>query len=113
MDKQTRLCPECGKEGWLEVADTRTTPTPPAGQVEAVAEAIARASGWGCSFEQHDEISQKQILKEARAAIKASGVEHLPVLVNLIKYADGKCWPEVQAAIDAILPALPPELRRK
>lgn len=47
----------------------------------------------------------------AKAAIAASGAEHLPVLVNLIKYADGKCWPEVQAAIDAILPKLPPELR--
>jgi len=40
MDKQTRLCPECGKEGWLEVADTRTTPTPPTGQVEAVADSF-------------------------------------------------------------------------
>lgn len=38
MDKQIRQCPECGKEGWLEAANTRTTPTPPAGQVEAVAE---------------------------------------------------------------------------
>jgi hypothetical protein len=77
MDKQIRQCPECGKEGWLEAANTRTTPTPPAGQVEAVARAIYGYLGHAPS----DGGISAEYYGAATEAIKACGAEHIAGLV--------------------------------
>lgn len=84
MDKQTRLCPECGKEGWLEVADTRTTPTPPAGQIEAVADAIQSVPLYlPLGHQLQGKYSYRKEI--ALQAIKASGAEHVRGLVDYLK----------------------------
>jgi hypothetical protein len=82
MDKQIRRCPECGKDGWLEADNTRTTPTPPAGQAEAVARALAAAdplSGFAICHEGKEAWHYK--IKQAEAAIQTSGAEHIAGLV--------------------------------
>lgn len=109
MDKQIENCPFCGFDGkiWesdndhahcsnkkcemhyrilpLKFWNTRTTPTPPAGQVEAVARAICSV-GWpsvpsGLIWETLGEGKKDDLRKQAKAAIQASGAEHIAGLV--------------------------------
>lgn len=86
MDKQTRLCPECGKEGWLEVADTRTTPTPLAGQVEAVAALYAKYKAeWSdlqCPITPEEEDAYKAGANDGYHM--ASSAEHIAGLVGAL-----------------------------
>lgn len=126
MDKQTRLCPECGKEGWLEVADTRTTPTPPAGQVEAVAALYAKYKAeWSdlqCPITPEEEDAYKAGANDGYHM--ASGAEHIAgrvaALEDIIATPDRNDtqWKQgrkagIAESLAYIKEALPPELRGK
>ena len=128
MDKQTRLCPECGKEGWLEVADTRTTPTPPAGQVEAVAErkevlieavdsVMNCAAAMGIKLRTNHGTTEENAWQLANAALKASSAEHIAIVAGLLKnIIDDEFTEHLFEAKETAKQALsyiPPELRGK
>ena len=142
MDKQTRLCPECGKEGWLEVADTRTTPTPPAGKVEAVAErkevlieavdsVMNCAAAMGIKLRTNHGTTEENAWQLANAALKASSAEHIAGLVGALsdismragQIASGdykacglmaeQIGVEILYLTKDAIEALPPELRGK
>lgn len=145
MDKQN-TCQNCGERGGEfrdpsklyehEAHCHSTTPTPPAGQVEAVARAIkelAREKGRKWVGDEAieammDEVHWQACLETAAVALKASGAEHIAGLVGAleellrvkwIKDTHGKCddylrrqplaWEDAKKALEY----LPPELRGK
>lgn len=100
------------------------TPTLPAGKVEAVAErnevlieavdsVMNCAAAMGIKLRTNHGTTEENAWQLANAALKASGAEHIAGLVAALRFASGRCWPEVQIAIDKALEALPPELRGK
>lgn len=119
MDKQTRLCPECGKEGWLEVADTRTTPTPPAGQVEAVAALYAKYKAeWSdlqCPITPEEEDAYKAGANDGYQM--ASSAEHIAIVAGLLKNIIDDEFTEhlfeAKETANQALSYIPPELRGK
>jgi len=100
--------------------NTRTTPTPPAGQVEAVARAIYGYLGYAPS----DGGISAEYYGAAQEAIKASGAEHIAGLVQALEGIIARPdqndtqWKQgrkagLAEALAYIKEALPPELRGK
>lgn len=104
---------EAAAEDWNQ----RTTPTPPAGQVEAVARAIRgqmKVRGFAprqfCNLDTNKAYDEADIYAEA--ALQASGAEHIAGLVAALEESECQCDGGKCNRCHA-LKALPPELRGK